>query len=431
MTQLPLEESEMSYQKVEQSSDSEDSIDQTVSKDRKDRKELHSVFRGPDGEPLIHPEPKDVFGSNIQSSSKELRTLHLPHKVSAPELKPNKDAEKQKKAHRRESSVHSTGRDSFDIVTLAEENEHSRDKRLADLSAQKSREKNVESIKQEKPKVTFEDSTITKFKNFGKDKFNGLHRRTHRRKGSENLTVDTQLSNFLNPNPPTSARSTGIESSTSERFGQIDKLSDIVDSNSNTLQSGNQNNKGKNTLSIAFQELRYNIFKASNPRTKARTSTQQSMSDLDAIDAYLHLAEKIKIRSIYFDPELDILNRFCLEFSAIAVKTLPTGVFSLKPGNAVKRVFTFMDKRVNSISTPTDDQPLSPDIPVLLTHLFLNEFRIRSDGTNAIGINVPLFSHSNRLSLDRFDAITRSIFDRRDYFYRNVDISRHNLADLE
>lgn len=249
----------------------------------------------------------------------------------------------------------------------------------------------------------------------------GLVKRTKGKVTNKQLSIDTSAGPSKSTESFSSARSSSTSYFPTKPELEIIELSDIVDKSSNTLLSGNQNGKGRTQLSVAFQEYRFRLFQSLQPRTLSRLEKMSDLSDLSTIENFLKLSETLNLRPAYFDPELDILNRFCLEFESIVVKTDSTSFFTLRATHPIDRVYDYMDKRVNSISTPTVEQPVGPDVPVLLTQLFLNQFRVKSDQTNNINIDVPILSHSNRLSRDRFAAITRAVFDRRDFFYRNID----------
>jgi hypothetical protein len=244
------------------------------------------------------------------------------------------------------------------------------------------------------------------------------------------LTIDTSVDRASASGNSYSARSAIKSSSTVTLSPDYPDFGKLVDSNQNLLESGNHNNKGRNYISIAFQEFRFTLLTSIGPRTENRMTSLIPHTDIETIKLFQNLAEKLKFRPVFFDPELDILNRYCLEFTSIGAKTMDTSLSFFKKENPISRVYKYMDSRVNSTSTPLDEEPLGPDIPVLLTQLFLNQFRVKSNGMNEIKLLIPIFSHSNRLSEERFAAITRAVFDRRDFFYKNIDIARHGLAHL-
>jgi len=145
---------------------------------------------------------------------------------------------------------------------------------------------------------------------------------------------------------------------------------------------------------------------------------------------YHTLVCKLNIHRVFYNPELEIVNRYCLEYSAICVKTESHGSLFSRVPKTYDRVYKFMNEFIDSISTPLDQDPHGPHVPVLLAKLFHNDFRINSQSENRIGIQIPLFSHSHRLSLERFKSITDNVYARKTYFMKRVDISRHNLSHL-
>jgi hypothetical protein len=145
---------------------------------------------------------------------------------------------------------------------------------------------------------------------------------------------------------------------------------------------------------------------------------------------YLKLIDYLELGRIFFDPELEIINRFCLEYTALCAKTEDHSLFKLRSETHFCRVFNALEERTNSIGTPTDRYHPGPEIPVLLTRLVLGEFRIKSDGKSNANINVPLFSHHQRLDARRFERIVTLVFERKRYFEGRIDVSRHGLSHL-
>jgi len=146
--------------------------------------------------------------------------------------------------------------------------------------------------------------------------------------------------------------------------------------------------------------------------------------------AYLALVEQIGIERVFFNPELEIVNRVCLEYTALCVATEERWTLRAKHVDHYSRVYQAMERRMESTSTPIIDTAPSVSTPVLLTMLFLDRFRIKSNDTINLQSQVPLLSHNNKMAYTRFRTIIRQCFDRRAYFLRKVDISRHGLDDL-
>jgi len=179
-----------------------------------------------------------------------------------------------------------------------------------------------------------------------------------------------------------------------------------------------------------FIERRTNILSKIDQNEAAAIDQIPIEEGRETTRQYLKLIEYLGLSRIYFDPELEIINRFCLEYTALCVKTDDNSFFRLGSQLHFKRVFEALETRTNSIGTPTDRFHPGPDVPVLLTRLVLGEFRVKSNGKNNANISVPLFSHQQRLDAKRFERIVTQVFDRKRYFEKSIDISRHGLEHL-
>lgn len=155
-----------------------------------------------------------------------------------------------------------------------------------------------------------------------------------------------------------------------------------------------------------------------------------TIEEMELAASHLELVRILGIRRTFFNPELEVINRFCLEYTSICVQTEPKGMITFNYKDHFTRVFEHMDHRVNSTSTPTERTAPGPEIPVLLTRLFLGEFRVTTSGTNRIELPIPALSHNNRLTNDRFKAITKNAFSRKKQYFRFTDISRHDISHL-
>jgi len=142
------------------------------------------------------------------------------------------------------------------------------------------------------------------------------------------------------------------------------------------------------------------------------------------------LIYKLGIPRVFYDPEVDLVNRFCLEYTSICVKTDDSGFFTTQSKTHYKRVYDYMDKRTHSMSTPIQSTFCGPEVPVILTKLFLGDFRVNSKGEASIGIIIPIFAHNHKLVPIRFQSIVQNVFARKRMFYKNIDISRHHIDDL-
>jgi len=137
------------------------------------------------------------------------------------------------------------------------------------------------------------------------------------------------------------------------------------------------------------------------------------------------------IKRVFINPELDLLNRFCLEYISITVRTEQHGILTIfKVTEHYKRVFDFMETRIESVSTPIISQTCGPEVPILLTRLFLNQFRIRSRTVEEQFGSIPFLYHNNKMTLNRFTEIVKRAFNRKNYYERRLDIARHGLNHI-
>jgi hypothetical protein len=423
----------MHYSRISLDSESErEEFNDSTKEKRSDSLEKRSLFRGQNGSPLTHPSDSNLQLNDNQakptSVTAKLKNLKLVNKISTSITSAK---EKTENIDRLENSHSLQESDSLLIHTTPEQLSSTQNSdKLKELPSSQKDQPGISRSKSSKS-VTFEESDKFEKESNSTEFQAGLIKRTPQGRKGKLLALDTSHLEATSSGTIYSAQSSSAVSTIHDSDIELVQLSDIVDSNSNTLQSGNHNKLTDNKLSIAFQEYRYKLLQTLAPRTDARSPTMSVSSDLENIKGFLTLCNKLRIRSVFYDPEFDIINRFCLEFNSIAAKTDSNSLFQFRKPGAIRRVYDYMDERANSVSTPMDEEPYGPDIPTLLTHLFLNDFRVKSDGTNAFGISVPLFSHANRLSFDRFDAIAKLVFERRDFFFRNIDIARHNITAFD
>jgi hypothetical protein len=138
----------------------------------------------------------------------------------------------------------------------------------------------------------------------------------------------------------------------------------------------------------------------------------------------------LKLPRTFWNPEQELINRYCLEYTAMCVKTMPTGLNLFGTKSHFERVFNSIKERTEALGSPISDERMTPDVPILLTRFFTGQFRVRNNTTTNDPALTILLSHSGHLTLAKFTAITTLIFNRKEWYYSKVDISRHRLGDL-
>lgn len=184
-----------------------------------------------------------------------------------------------------------------------------------------------------------------------------------------------------------------------------------------------------NDESRSFVKRREEILKGLNQNEHAIIDDIPIEEGRDIAKEYHKLVRYLNLDRVFFDPEFEIINRFCLEYTAQCAKTESHALFRFGAPSHYQRVFESLEDRANSIGTPTEREHPGPHVPVLLTRLILGEFRIKSEGKSNIGINVPLFSHHQRLNAQKFGRIVERVFERKQHFESRIDISGHGLSD--
>jgi hypothetical protein len=181
-------------------------------------------------------------------------------------------------------------------------------------------------------------------------------------------------------------------------------------------------------------------FRASAKANRHHRSQYETPTELitgehispELTERYLELIERLGLERVFHNPEMEIINRFCLEYTALCIKTDDNRFFFFKQERHFKRVFDEMEELTNSVRSPIGDINPGPREPVLITMLFLGKFMMTTDaGEDELAKRmIPLLAHEQRLSFVRFRTIVRTIFDRRDFYYSILSISRHELKQM-
>jgi hypothetical protein len=142
------------------------------------------------------------------------------------------------------------------------------------------------------------------------------------------------------------------------------------------------------------------------------------------------LIEDLKLERVFYDPELDVLNRFCLEYTELCQQTFKGGLFVMRQTSHFERVYQRMKHATEDASTPVVDGHPPVSIPVLHYGLFLDHFRASSTRIRHPRVPLPHFTHGHRLTIDRYKSIVEGIFRRRLYLASSVGVSQQSLDDI-
>lgn len=146
---------------------------------------------------------------------------------------------------------------------------------------------------------------------------------------------------------------------------------------------------------------------------------------------YIELMKKLGIQRVFYKPEIDIINRICLEYTAQSALLNSNKKWRTRLSNHSSEIYAQIMMKINVIGSPVHEGDPGPEKPIILTEIILGRFRVRSDGTTEIGIEVPLLAHNGSMNEQRFKHMMIEFFKQRDYYYRNkIDISRHKLEEI-
>jgi hypothetical protein len=165
-------------------------------------------------------------------------------------------------------------------------------------------------------------------------------------------------------------------------------------------------------------------------RSKDRSSNTPQKQYPEGTNPFEILIEELKLERVFFDPELDILNRFCLEYTELCKRTIAKGLFVLRQAPHYERVYEAMRSSTKDASTPVVDGPPPVDIPMLHYGLFLDHFRASSKKIKDPKVPLPHFTHGHRLTQERFKSIVDGIFHRRRFLASSVGVSQEILSDI-
>jgi len=215
--------------------------------------------------------------------------------------------------------------------------------------------------------------------------------------------------------------------------------------------SGSNGEDVKATLPHSDGKLELSLYTGPSPRKRYSSSSQSTQKGesyhlpgsyppepvnanqgpLDELNnPFATLLKDLNLERVYYDPELDVLNRFCLEYTELSQQTFKRGFFQIRQTSHYERIFNAMRNVTEDASTPVVDGSPPVSIPVLHYGLFLDHFRATSAKIKNPRVPLPHLTHGHRLTLDRFKSIVEGIFHRRQYLASSVGVSQQSLSDI-
>lgn len=403
---------------------SDDSVDRALKSDSKSRERSRSgtsTFRNKDGSPMYLQANQN--GSNVSLVQKQTEpttkteTTNIIHKKSKSEGQINPDSLPRHPEPKPSFETANSNMDKLQIPRITLPRPGTKGRRESIVNGTE----NFDSIELKDNEESRQNHVRRRTP---KSESNTLRINTDRKDRSEsNDLEDKDLFNYDNY-ATASAVSPEIAKPVKITKGKVHGKPALIRSKHNNRKSSSSSSDGAEKL-IAKATLQ-NYDQGQNDIINDYPDESQRKM----INDYLKLIEILRIERIFYNPELDILNRFCLEYTGLCVHTEPKGAFIFKQEHHCSRIYNYMEKRINSTSTPTNESSVGIEIPTLITRLFLGDFRITSDGSSKIDITIPILSHSHKLSLERFKAIVINIFDKKRKYYKTIDISRHEITHL-
>nr|BCD56395.1 hypothetical protein [Lichen partiti-like RNA virus sp.] len=175
---------------------------------------------------------------------------------------------------------------------------------------------------------------------------------------------------------------------------------------------------------------RVNPSKQKN-RSEDRISTRSPPPGYDTSNPFEDLLQEINCQRIFQDPELDILNRFCIEYVGLCKSTISTAILTFSHTKHYKRVYDYMKNSTKFATTPTIITNPSESLPVLHSKLFLGHFRTSSSRAPEPRVPLPHLEHGHLLTEERFRNIVEGIFSRKCFLLSAVGVSTEELSSLE
>lgn len=180
-------------------------------------------------------------------------------------------------------------------------------------------------------------------------------------------------------------------------------------------------NHGHNRARRSSSELE-SSFTNSPPRAPRPRMT--------GINPFLLLLDELQMERVFFDPELDVLNRFCLEYTEMCRATLRSSSMFSRTLPHIERVYNYMREETESASTPVVIKAPPVDRPVLHFELFLDHFRASSTRIHDPKVPLPHFTHGHRLTERRFQDIVKGIFARRAFLGSSLGVSSDDFSKI-
>jgi len=202
-----------------------------------------------------------------------------------------------------------------------------------------------------------------------------------------------------------------------------------------TSSEGETENEPENCKKCMRRKARKELIEEMNHWNEDEIKRQDEEEEIEEVNreikmGYLNLVKRLGIKRTFWDPEMDLINRFCLEYTAQSVLVNEKSMWKSKMSESHEEVYKRLIIRTESLGSPITAGDPGPEAPILLTEVVLGRFRIRSDGTTEAGERLPTLSHNGTMNSKRFKTMVENFYMIRDHQYKNrVDISRHRLDE--
>lgn len=137
-------------------------------------------------------------------------------------------------------------------------------------------------------------------------------------------------------------------------------------------------------------------------------------------DYITRTADKLVIHGPYIDDELNVFHELCLEYTKAAQLTFAQRSFFSRTKPAHERVYGLIGSDKRSKWLNRRDWTSGMDGFKLLDYLFRKTIRSKTGKIKRPGLNIEYFDEGRTLSPERFKAIMKKAFDRRDELLKTV-----------
>jgi len=295
-----------------------------------------------------------------------------------------------------------------------------------------------------------------------RDTINSRHNRhEHSSNDQPPLREESQLSERRTSNPtnpllgwlacqPQPQRSTNVHTKHTEQGSlhtdsnhRFPRNTMRSETHSSTSSSGSAKTQPKKAIDEASDTSVLSAF-SGPPTRRSSASSNKSVrfeevstlqhagksSPRSSLSAFEILIQDLNLDRIFFDPELDILNRLCLEYIELSKLTLSKSWISIRSQTHFSRVYQYMKETNTDQGKQAVTSPPPTSKPVVHNELFLDHLRAPSSRIFDPKMPLPHLSHGHRLNEQRFQKIVEGIFTRRHFLGCSVGVSAEKLSDL-